>query len=44
MVATVQLRRYELVPAGREAFLQWWQGQRVSLRKTHGFVHPVGSA
>ena len=44
MVATVQLRRYELVPSGREAFLQWWQGHLVSLRKAHGFVHPVGSA
>jgi hypothetical protein len=37
MADTIQLRRYELVPGEREAFLQWWQERIVPLRKAHGF-------
>ena len=37
MAVTIQLRRYELVPGEREAFLRWWQEQIAPLRKAHGF-------
>jgi hypothetical protein len=37
MAATIQLRRYELVPGEQEAFLHWWQERIVPLRKAHGF-------
>jgi hypothetical protein len=37
MTATIQLRRYELVPGEREAFLRWWQERIVPLRRAHGF-------
>jgi hypothetical protein len=37
MVTTVQLRRYELVPGERDAFMAWWRDSLLPVRRAHGF-------
>jgi hypothetical protein len=37
MANTIQLRRYELVPGERDAFLAWWRERLLPVRKAHGF-------
>jgi hypothetical protein len=37
MANTIQLRRYELVPEERDAFLAWWRERLLPVRKAHGF-------
>jgi NIPSNAP len=37
MATTIQLRRYDLVPGERDAFLAWWRERVLPVRKAHGF-------